>query len=230
MQRYRMFARARPPRWSGFSKQCEGQGLSAAWHLAVRDVAQSGSAPEWGSGGRGFKSRRPDSTASREARRFSSGRQASAAAARLRLAAFPVKSRRPDWLKIKPHIDFGCGARRGKEPRTATVDYCVKSLVNESEPNFLFRIRLHRRGRRGILRSRGRKRIRYDNGPSELDEHEGGVSDHGHTGRAREPVLHHTHLRAIATDRELGDTSLLLGLYQRPWTRAPQSVGPNQRQ
>src|SRR5436305_5530492 len=60
MQRYRMFARARPPRWSGFSKQCEGQGLSAAWHLAVRDVAQSGSAPEWGSGGRGFKSRRPD--------------------------------------------------------------------------------------------------------------------------------------------------------------------------
>ena len=26
-----------------------------------RDVAQSGSAPEWGSGGRGFKSRRPDS-------------------------------------------------------------------------------------------------------------------------------------------------------------------------
>src|SRR5213080_522216 len=102
MQRYRMFARARPPRWSGFSKQCEGQGLSAAWHLAVRDVAQSGSAPEWGSGGRGFK------------------------------------SRRTDWLKIKPHIDFGCGARRGKEPRTATVDYCVKSLVNESEPNFHF--------------------------------------------------------------------------------------------
>src|SRR6185436_11392485 len=30
-----------------------------------RDVAQSGSAPEWGSGGRGFKSRRPDSHASR---------------------------------------------------------------------------------------------------------------------------------------------------------------------
>ena len=26
-----------------------------------RDVAQPGSAPEWGSGGRGFKSRRPDS-------------------------------------------------------------------------------------------------------------------------------------------------------------------------
>ena len=25
-----------------------------------RDVAQPGSAPEWGSGGRGFKSRRPD--------------------------------------------------------------------------------------------------------------------------------------------------------------------------
>src|SRR5437588_5420194 len=28
----------------------------------ARDVAQPGSAPEWGSGGRGFKSRRPDST------------------------------------------------------------------------------------------------------------------------------------------------------------------------
>jgi hypothetical protein len=26
----------------------------------LRDVAQPGSAPEWGSGGRGFKSRRPD--------------------------------------------------------------------------------------------------------------------------------------------------------------------------
>ncbi|HEX9201258.1 MAG TPA: hypothetical protein VF865_16990 [Acidobacteriaceae bacterium] len=25
-------------------------------------------------------------------------------------AAGRVKSRRPDWLKIKPHIDFGCGA------------------------------------------------------------------------------------------------------------------------
>src|SRR5512146_85193 len=39
-----------------------------------RDVAQSGSAPEWGSGGRGFK------------------------------------SRRPDWLKIKPCSDVRCGA------------------------------------------------------------------------------------------------------------------------
>src|SRR5687767_15094657 len=28
--------------------------------LAIRDVAQPGSAPEWGSGGPGFKSRRPD--------------------------------------------------------------------------------------------------------------------------------------------------------------------------
>jgi hypothetical protein len=30
-----------------------------------RDVAQPGSAPEWGSGGRGFKSRRPDSSKSK---------------------------------------------------------------------------------------------------------------------------------------------------------------------
>src|SRR5882762_846176 len=36
-------------------------GISAPWRLVFRDVAQSGSAPEWGSGGRGFKSRRPDS-------------------------------------------------------------------------------------------------------------------------------------------------------------------------
>ena len=35
-------------------------GISAPWRLVFRDVAQSGSAPEWGSGGRGFKSRRPD--------------------------------------------------------------------------------------------------------------------------------------------------------------------------
>src|SRR2546427_13211999 len=35
-------------------------GISASWCLVFRDVAQSGSAPEWGSGGRGFKSRRPD--------------------------------------------------------------------------------------------------------------------------------------------------------------------------
>ena len=36
-------------------------------------------------------------------------------------AAGRVKSRRPDWLKIKPHIDFGCGAfpRRAAAPRTA---------------------------------------------------------------------------------------------------------------
>ena len=25
------------------------------------------------------------------------------------LSAGRVKSRRPDWLEIKPHIDFGCG-------------------------------------------------------------------------------------------------------------------------
>src|SRR5437016_6011184 len=35
-------------------------GISASRRLVVRDVAQLGSAPEWGSGGRGFKSRRPD--------------------------------------------------------------------------------------------------------------------------------------------------------------------------
>src|SRR6266545_5282921 len=34
--------------------------VSTSGRLAVRDVAQPGSAPEWGSGGRGFKSRRPD--------------------------------------------------------------------------------------------------------------------------------------------------------------------------
>ena len=35
-------------------------GISASRRLVFRDVAQLGSAPEWGSGGRGFKSRRPD--------------------------------------------------------------------------------------------------------------------------------------------------------------------------
>ena len=35
-------------------------GVWASSRLVFRDVAQPGSAPEWGSGGRGFKSRRPD--------------------------------------------------------------------------------------------------------------------------------------------------------------------------
>src|SRR6267143_7107591 len=36
------------------------QSVSLAVLERRRDVAQPGSAPEWGSGGRGFKSRRPD--------------------------------------------------------------------------------------------------------------------------------------------------------------------------
>ena len=36
------------------------QSVSLAVFERKRDVAQPGSAPEWGSGGRGFKSRRPD--------------------------------------------------------------------------------------------------------------------------------------------------------------------------
>ena len=34
--------------------------MSVLDEAGLRDVAQPGSAPEWGSGGRGFKSRRPD--------------------------------------------------------------------------------------------------------------------------------------------------------------------------
>src|SRR5688572_28858958 len=37
------------------------QSVQLRWLKLSRDVAQPGSAPEWGSGGRGFKSRRPDS-------------------------------------------------------------------------------------------------------------------------------------------------------------------------
>ena len=38
------------------------KGLTKGSTIEVRrDVAQPGSAPEWGSGGRGFKSHRPDS-------------------------------------------------------------------------------------------------------------------------------------------------------------------------
>ena len=40
-----------------------------------RDVAQSGSAPEWGSGGRGFESRRPDSLKIKSCRGFLGHRQ-----------------------------------------------------------------------------------------------------------------------------------------------------------
>ena len=45
----------RPRSESLYSPVCWAPG----WELK-RDVAQPGSAPEWGSGGRGFKSRRPD--------------------------------------------------------------------------------------------------------------------------------------------------------------------------
>ena len=45
--------RCKPVRWRLYS--------ALAREIGERDVAQSGSAPEWGSGGRGFKSRRPDS-------------------------------------------------------------------------------------------------------------------------------------------------------------------------
>ena len=55
-------------------------GVSTSGRLAFRDVAQSGSAPEWGSGGRGFK------------------------------------SRRPDWLKSKPHTELLCGAFSSSRP------------------------------------------------------------------------------------------------------------------
>jgi hypothetical protein len=39
--------------------RCDGLD-SLPVRVSGRDVAQPGSAPEWGSGGRGFKSRRPD--------------------------------------------------------------------------------------------------------------------------------------------------------------------------
>ncbi len=38
-----------------------GPSMTVPGLVGVRDVAQPGSAPEWGSGGRGFESRRPDS-------------------------------------------------------------------------------------------------------------------------------------------------------------------------
>src|SRR6185503_8701444 len=47
---------------------------------AQRDVAQPGSAPEWGSGGRGFKSRRPDFAPARSGAKY--GRRGFANASR----------------------------------------------------------------------------------------------------------------------------------------------------
>src|SRR5439155_16049689 len=63
----------------------------------------------------------PTQTASREARRFSLGRRASAAAARLRLAAFPVKSRRPDWSENQPCNEFRCGAVSSPTPPCMSI-------------------------------------------------------------------------------------------------------------
>jgi hypothetical protein len=45
---------------SGCGERLYSQSVSLAVLEWKRDVAQPGSAPEWGSGGRGFKSRRPD--------------------------------------------------------------------------------------------------------------------------------------------------------------------------
>src|SRR2546428_13055462 len=76
-------------------------GISASRRLVVRDVAQLGSAPEWGSGGRGFK------------------------------------SRRPDWVKIKPHCESAVGLFLAFRPPVRASD----SLVGVPE-----RVRPLRRG------------------------------------------------------------------------------------
>src|SRR6266542_3805995 len=71
--------------------------------------------------------------------------------------------------------------------------------------------------------------IRHDDGLGAIDEDKGSVADDGHTSGGREPVLHHTHVRAIAIDRQFSKASLALGLDQRPWTHSSQSVGSPQR-
>ena len=68
--------------------------------------------------------------------------------------------------------------------------------------------------------------IRHDDGFGTLDEHESGVANEGHAGGAREPLLQHAHLGAIAGDRQLGEPSLLLGLDQ---LRGPAVRNPSGR-
>jgi hypothetical protein len=46
--------------WSKRFFALTGKNIAVKSATKIRDVAQSGSAPEWGSGGREFKSRRPD--------------------------------------------------------------------------------------------------------------------------------------------------------------------------
>src|SRR6187401_3078466 len=72
----------------------------------------------------------------------------------------------------------------------------------------------------GLLRA-----IRHDDGLGAFDEDEDVVADEGHTCRAGEPVFYHSHSRAIAVDGQFGESSLPLGLDQRPWAHGPQAVG-----
>src|SRR5687767_14048722 len=69
--------------------------------------------------------------------------------------------------------------------------------------------------------------IRHDDGSGELHEHQRGIANDGDSGGATEALPQHAHLGAIAIHRQLGKTSLLLGLDQLLRTRGASSIGPN---
>ena len=79
-------------------------------------------------------------------------------------------------------------------------------------------------GRRRLLRA-----IRHNDGFGAFDQHACGVADEGHTGRAREPIFDHAHVRPIAIDGQFRESSLPLGLDQRPRAHGSQTIGTGQR-
>ncbi len=156
-----------------------------------RDVAQSGSAPEWGSGGRGFKSRRPD-LKERPLAAPSSFRAAGALAASLRDSA--TKSRRPDSKGRAPDRAFVVSGRR----RLGCVAPRLRAQI-QLRTRRLLRIFRHDRRRADV----NIERLNTALGANYRVERELGGG-----GMSRALVrLHHRCMRSAPTSRRCSQTS-----------------------
>jgi hypothetical protein len=103
--------------------------VSLAVYERKRDVAQPGSAPEWGSGGRGFKSRRPDFPLA-----LRGGIGPPCFRRRCSLwSLLTVKSRRPDFQDASVASDegdfffpgdFAPGTKRSRSPDYREIFFC----------------------------------------------------------------------------------------------------------
>jgi hypothetical protein len=89
---------------------------------------------------------------------------------------------------------------------------------------------LHRPvGRPGFALTLSMRAIRHRDGLGAFDEHKSGIADDAHTSGGRQSLLQHTHFRAVGCDRQFGEASLALGLYQRLSTHGSQPIRSIQR-